>query len=107
MNHYEEELQKNIEAGKEPNANSMDAKAYQQVFQSLKREPEFSLPADFADRVVAKAIQLNTKTSFFGDYFWLGVGIFFMVIAFIVAIAFTGYKLDFGFLNSMSGYKGL
>lgn len=47
----DEELQNKIEQGlAESNA---DAQAYKQVFKILKRDPEFNLPIQFADRLVS------------------------------------------------------
>ena len=38
---------------------------------------------------------------------WLGTGMFSLFITLIVAIAMSGFKLNFGFLKNMSGYAGL
>ena len=102
MNAHEEELQKNVEAGRV--SDDLDAKAYQQVFSGLKQEPEFKLPASFADTVVAR-IQTQQSKSLRREYFWLGFGIFLSVIKFIVAVALTGFSFDLGFLNGLSNVK--
>lgn len=104
MNAHEEELQKNVEAGKV--ADDLDAKAYQQVFSGLKQEPDFKLPPSFADKVVSR-IQLQQSKSLRKEYFWLGFGIFLSVIAFIVAIALTEFTFDLGFLSGLSNFKGV
>ena len=104
MNPNEEALQKNVEAGKV--SDDLDAKAYQQVFSGLKREPEFKLPASFADTVVAR-LQLQQSKSLRREYFWLGFGIFLSVITFIVAIVLTDFTLDLGFLKNLSNFKGV
>lgn len=104
MKTYEEELQKNVEAGH--TSDDLDAKAYQQVFSALKQEPDFKLPPVFADKIVSR-IQLQQSKSLRKEYFWLGFGIFLTVITFIVAIMMTNFQFDFGFLNGLSNFKGV
>lgn len=104
---YEEELQKNIEAGIHPDHDDLNARAYQQVFQSLKRTPDFELPFPFADRVVRLVESKHQAKSTTREYFWLGLGIFFLLIALIAAIAMTEFKFDVGFLRGMSSYGGI
>ncbi len=41
------------------------------------------------------------------EFVWLGVGIFISIIVLIIASAIAGTKLNLGFLNAMSDYKGL
>jgi hypothetical protein len=107
MNSYEEEIQKNIEAGRPSDDNDMDAKAYREVFRVLKTSsPETSLPINFADKIVARIIEKQKRESA-RDFFWFGAGIFFMVVALIVTIYYTGFKFDLGFLKGMSAYTGL
>ena len=82
----------------------MDKLAFSKVDRALKREPEFQLSPDFADRVIAR-MEVKPETS--GDMVWLGVGIFAFIIAAIVAVASTDFKLNFGVLKFISGYPGL
>jgi hypothetical protein len=103
MNTRDEELQKKIESGHE--SDDMDSRSYKTVFQALSQEPEFKLPASFADSVVAIAESKRKSSS--SDFLWFGLGIFFLVIAFVVAIVMTGFKLDLGFLSGVSSYYGL
>jgi len=107
MNHYEEELQRNLEAGKNPEADELDVKAYQSVFNALKQEPEFTLSSSFADKVVGMAVKKQQSKSTLREYFWFGFGFFLMLIAFVVAIVLTEFKFDMGFLNGLSSFKGL
>ncbi len=107
MNRYEEELQGNLEAGKNPDGDELDVKAYQTVFNALKHEPEFTLSSSFADNVVGLAMKKQNSKSTFREYFWFGVGIFVMLIASVVAIFMTDFKFDMGFLNGLSSFKGL
>lgn len=107
MNRYEEELQQNLEAGKKPKGNELDIKAYQTVFNALKHEPELALSSSFAEKVVLLALEKQNSKSTIREYFWIGFGIFLMLIAFIVAIVLTKFKLNMGFLNGLSSFKGL
>src|SRR6478735_5333472 len=107
MNHFEEELQKNLEAGKNPQDDELDLKAYQSVFSALKQEPEFTLSPSFADKVMQRVIDKQNSKSAFREYFWFGLGIFIMFIASAVAVLMTDFKLDMGFLKGLSSFKGL
>ena len=106
MNAYEEELQKKIEEGKTPQGDELDVKAYREVFRALKKEPEYSVSPGFIDRIVMRVEEKRSKDSS-RDMFWFGAGIFLMVVALIVAIAFTGFKINAGFLTNMSEFKGV
>ncbi|MFZ6011038.1 MAG: hypothetical protein ACOYXT_11895 [Bacteroidota bacterium] len=106
MNAFEEELQKNIEAGKPASADDLDIKAYQQVFKALQKEPTVRLSKGFEDRVLA-AIAEKEKKSTSRDMLWLWLGVFSLVVTMIIAVAFTSFKPDLGFLKGVSSYKGL
>lgn len=105
MNQHDEELQNNLESGLPPKGDPLDVKAYQAVFQALKKEPGFSLPPDFARRVASRVAA--RQGGFSRDYFWFGAGIFFLVISFVATVLYTGFRLDFGFLKPMADYQGL
>jgi hypothetical protein len=107
MNLSEEELQNSMEAGKSPDATNADEKAYRLLFDSLSKQPELGLSAAFPDRVIQKVMAHNQKKESSRDIWWLGVGIFFMLIGLVVAIAFVGARFDLGFLKAMADYKGL
>ena len=53
------------------------------------------------------ALEKQHSRSTFREYFWFGVGIFVMLIAFVATIVMTEFKLNMGFLNALSSYKGL
>jgi hypothetical protein len=107
MNRYEEELQRNLEAGKNPEGDELDVKAYQSVFNALKHEPEFTLSSSFADKVVSMAMKKQNSKSSFREYFWFGFGIFLMLIAFVATIMVTEFKFDMGFLSGLNSFKGV
>jgi hypothetical protein len=103
MNSYEEELQKSLENGDVPQG--VDGKAYREVFRALKKEPEYQLPPDFARRVLAR-LQSRQESKVSRDYFWFFAGMFFLIIALLGTLLFTGFRFDFGFLNGMKEYSG-
>ena len=103
MTTKDEELQNQIENTHAP-SNSVDAYSYKKVFDALKQEPDFHLPANFADEVVQK-IEARKESS--SDFIWFGLGIFLFTIAAIVAIVLTDFKVSFGALKFISGYPGL
>lgn len=106
MNPYEEEMQEKLERGQTPAGDGLDIKAYQAVFQALKKDPGYELRPDFAGRVAGRVMQ-SRKRGFSKDYLWFGSGIFFLIIALIGTILYTGFRFDLGFLKVMSDYKGL
>ena len=112
MNPYEEELQKNIEAGQKPTGDDPDMQAYHEVFRRLNREPDFQLSPAFSDKVVSRL--LEEKSNPYRDFVWLGVGIFFLIASCMTAMWMSGIKLnlnfrftDLVFLKNISGYAGL
>jgi hypothetical protein len=107
MNRYEEELQNNLDAGKQPAGDALDVRAYQNVYSALKSEPVFSLPPSFAGRVSQIAFEKQKRKTNATEYIWLGLGILLLLITFIIAIALTEFRLDFGFLKGLGSYKGL
>jgi len=95
MRDENEELQKLFERGDFSNE-GIDAQAFQKVFDALKQEPTYELPVYFADRLVTLIESKEKAKEISLDRFWLGVGLFSFVIALIVALALTDFKLSFG-----------
>lgn len=102
----DEELQKWIEAGKIPPGNGVDAKAYREVFARLRKEPDAYLPAGFAEKVIVRIQRQQLKSSS-RDIYWLFGGVFLLIVAMIVAVAFSGFKPGLGFLKDISAYAGV
>lgn len=98
----DEELQNSIEKGAAPDG--VDARAYARVFDALRKEPSFQLPANFAARVI-EGIDFSPRRS--TDVMWLYAGIFSCVVAMVVAILLTDFKITFGAFRFISGYPGL
>jgi hypothetical protein len=97
----DEELQNKIEQGlAESNA---DAQAYKQVFKILKRDPEFNLPIQFADRLVSVLEKKEEKR----DYYWLAVGILFSIISLIVAVVLVAERWSINAFSFLSSNVGL
>src|SRR5271163_4524852 len=103
MNYSDEELQHAIE-NNHTHDNSIDAQAYQKVFNALAKEP-YHLPINFADKVVRKLEAGNA--SLFRDYFWLALGLISFIIATVITIVVTGFTIDFSAFRFISGYSGL
>jgi hypothetical protein len=99
---HEEDLQHQIEHGLATH-DSEDAVAYQRVFDSLRKEPDFHVSLPFADRIVA----LLEKKEERKDYGWLAAGIFLSVIALIVVLAITKVNWTIGAFTFISNYYGL
>jgi hypothetical protein len=106
MNNKDEELLNQFEGGNLPNE-GIDAQAYQKVFDALKREPEYTLPVYFADRLVTLIESKEKAKEVSRDNFWLGLGLFSMVITLIVAFALTEFKVSVGIFQFFAGYPGL
>ena len=106
MTTNDEDLQREFEGGRKPNADGLDAKAYEEVFRALGRDPGYHVSSGFAEQVVARlVVRQQAKQS--KDYFWFAAGLLFLLITSVATIMMTGFRLDFGFLNVMSDYKGL
>ncbi len=101
MKRVEEELQNQIENGLVNEAD--DARAYQRVFDALKKEPDFHVSLPFADRILAIIEKKEEKR----DYWWMAAGIFLMVIALIVSLVLTRAHWTAGVFTFLSGYSGL
>ena len=106
MNYSDEELQKRIDENQSVNSNDLDVRAYQHVFNALSSTPDETLPGNFADKIIG-VIQAKQKKESSRDAWLFGLGMFFLVIAFIVAVVYTGFKMELGFLKSMSTWLGL
>lgn len=97
----EEELQNQIENGLVNESD--DARAYQRVFDALKKEPDFHVSLPFADRLVALIENKEEKR----DYWWMAGGIFLIVVTLIVTITLTEIHWSAGVFTFVSGYPGL
>ena len=103
MNRLEEELQSQIE--KQLNAEGIDASSYRKIFNTLKKEPTYSLPAAFSDDIIKRIEMTRPSTS--SDRLWFALGIAGFVVAALVTILLTGFKLSAGTFKFLSGYSGL
>jgi hypothetical protein len=105
MTNADENLQQAIESGRNVPLESDDAKAYQYIFEALKKSDDFVLPEAFADRVMLK---IKPKgSSFLKEYIWLGLGLLTMIIGLIATAMYLKIDWSLGFLEKMSEYKGL
>lgn len=102
MKNTEDELQNQIEKGS-LNESSEDARSYQLIFETLKKEPDFHVSLPFADRIVAIIEKKEEKH----DYFWMAAGIFLIFVTLIVSLALTKIHWTTGAFTFLSGYSGL
>ncbi len=105
MNQNEEEVQKKFENGN-PEGNDLDTAAYREVFRALGKAPSHSLRADFSDSVLTKILAKQQKESA-RDMWWLGFGIVFLFVGFVLTVAVAGMNLEFGFFRQIAPYAGL
>ncbi|MBT1705469.1 hypothetical protein [Chryseosolibacter indicus] len=107
MNPNEKELQTRVEAGERSADMDVNERAYQIVFNALQKEPDFTLPANFSERLVARIKKEQETKESSKDWILLAIGIVSLSAALIIAIAFTGFKVSLGFLSTMADYAGL
>lgn len=101
---HDEELQKKIERG-EVDATSVEDRAYQKVFDVLKKEPDFHVSLPFADRVLAR--MEAEKSNAQRDYWWMAAGIFIAIAGVVVTLILTKAAWTTGVFTFVSGYRGL
>jgi hypothetical protein len=97
----DEELQNKIEQGLAET--SVDAQAYQHIFKILKKDPEFNLPIQFADRLVSIIEKKEEKR----DYYWLAVGILFSIVSLVVAVVLVAERWSINAFSFLSSNVGL
>ena len=102
MSLSDEELQSNIEKGNRVD-DTVDSRAYQKVFDALKKEP-YQLPSHFADGVIKR---MEAQDDLSKDYLWFGLGLFVFIAAAVVAALLANFKLNLGALKFFGGYPGL
>ena len=105
MKTTDEDLQEQFDQEKYPE-DSVDAQAYQKVFEALGRQPEYTLPVYFADRLV-NLIEAKEKTKEVSrDNLWLGLGLLAFGIALVVTFVLTEFKISFGAFQFIAGNAG-
>lgn len=88
-------------------SDGLDAQAYQKFSDALKREPEYTLPVYFADRLLTLVESKEKAKENSRDNLWLGLGLLSLVIALVVAFVLTEFKASVGAFRFFSGYQGL
>jgi hypothetical protein len=80
------------------------------VFRALRREPSYSLPPDFAEKVLLATESTKGKSSLF-DHLWLIAGILVLLSGFGVTVILLDLKIQldiqWGFLKGLSDFKGI
>lgn len=100
------ELQEKIENGFEESSDA-NARAYQLVFNTLKKEPSFRLSPSFSNNVLLKIDQVRERRAARRDYLWLGIGLFSFLVATVIVIVLTGFNFDIGAFTFLRSYGGL
>ena len=78
----------------------------QQIESALSREPDFKLPANFADRLVSMIESAKAKERRL-EICLMGFGAFLFLIALIVVIVLTDFKLSLNGFSFLSNHIGL
>ncbi len=105
MKNFEEEIQRQVEEGRAPSTDA-NTRAYQRVFDALKQEPDFELPARFEDNVL-QTIEATEKATERKETYWLIAGVFVLIMASIIGAILVGFKPSFGAFEFLSRYTGL
>jgi len=106
MSNKDEDLHTQFERG-DFSDEGVDTHLYQKIFEGLKHEPEYTLPLYFADRLVTLIESREKAKEIARDNLWLGIGLFSFVIALVVALVLTGFKVSVGAFRFFEGYLGL
>lgn len=99
----DEEQQGRIERGLR--TEDRDSRAYIKIFEGLRREPEFVLPSNFSENVVYR-LKLTASLSS-RDMIWFYSGLAACLVAMIVSVLMTDFRINFGAFRFISGYPGL
>jgi len=105
MKQGDEDLKNQFDHGDFP-GEGIDAQAHQKIVDALKRE-EYTLPVYFADRLVTLIESKERAKEISRDNLWLGLGLFSMVIALVVAFVLTDFKASVGAFQFFAGHRGL
>jgi len=105
----DEEIQKLIEQGN-TSLNTSDAKAYEQIFAVLSKEPSFNSSAGLINKIMLR-VEAKRKRAERLDMVYLFTGIFSIIMLAAAALVYLDIKLDINlnlsFLNIFSDYTGL
>jgi flagellar biogenesis protein FliO len=102
MNTQDEIIQKQTEEGNAPS--NADGEAYRLIFDSLRKDHSYKLPADFAKKVSSIAI---TKKAFDWDKFFFIIGGLGFVIMLIYSVVSIQATFSIGVFRFFSSYAGL
>jgi len=106
MKSSDDELQNQFDQGNYT-ADGIDGQAYQKVYGALKREPAYTLPIYFADRLLSRIESKEKIREASRDNWWLGLGLFSFVIALIVSFVLTDFQFSAGAFQFLAAHAGL
>lgn len=105
MEFTDEQLQSAIEAG-HTDSDSDDGRAYRQVFAALQKAPKSAASMGFEDAIMQKIVAQQTRQAS-REYLWYALGIVLLVIAMVVTVVLTDFRIQLDFLRGMSTYAGV
>lgn len=86
---------------------SMDEQKIDKKIESvLMREPDFQLPATFANRLMSM-IEAKQKAARSREVYWIAFAGFLFVVAVGVSVYLTGFKPSFSAFPFLNNYAGL
>ena len=106
MKSSDDELQNQFDQGNYT-ADGIDGQAYQKVYSALKREPDYTLPVYFADRLLSRIESEEKVKETSRDNWWLGLGLLSFVIVLIVSLVLTDFQPSAGAFQFLAGHAGL
>jgi len=89
----DDELQKMIEEGQSAPSRDRDVVAYKRVFDILGEKQPYS-PTGIEDAVISK-IERAKRRSTVREHVWLALGLAFLMLGGVVAIAMSGLSISF------------
>ncbi|MGC3944127.1 MAG: hypothetical protein QM762_06305 [Chryseolinea sp.] len=87
----DDELQKMIEDGKTTSSTDRDFVAYQRVFGILNEKHTFR-PTGIEDSIISRIEHAKKRTAF-REHIWLVLGVVFLILGGIIAIAISGFSV--------------
>lgn len=106
MNKEDEHIQHAMESGSEPAGDRLEIAAYHEVFRRLANQPELKITSDLESIVLARIIKRRQQQSR-RDYIWLGIGIFSLLLACLIALVFSNFKLPSAMFSRIPSITGV
>lgn len=89
----DDELQKQVEEGREHSGDDREFAAYQKVFSILSEKPAYE-SIHIEDAVISK-IEKAKRRSTVREYLWLAAGVMFLLIGGVIAVTMSDIRIYF------------